>query len=90
MARATNNTKTETITQTTGTVELSLSLFEARFLLQILDHVGGDPAVSARKHANAIREALFRTGLKSSEYRRSSNSGSIYFADEAEVLRGER
>lgn len=78
MATVTNNIRTETITRVTGDVVLVLSPEEAAFLMRVTDRIGGCPWRSSRKYSDAIRGALQKSGIKSSEV---GLEGSLRFLD---------
>lgn len=61
-------------------VDMQLSDDEAKTLAVILRLVGGDRKKTARKHSQAILDALTQLGYNY-EYPQTSTSGSIYFKD---------
>lgn len=67
-------------------VTLVLSELEARTLVEILAHIGGDPVKTARRHAASIYEALLDAGFEPvyeeehlMKYRKVGDSHGLYF-----------
>ena len=54
----------KTETTVTRIVNLELTEEEVKFLLTILEYVGGNPEQSARRHQSPISRALEGTGIK--------------------------
>ena len=55
---------------------LEMSPDEANFLRDVLDHIGGDPATSRRRHCKSIQAALSCLGRR---IRYNDTSGGITF-----------
>lgn len=80
MAKATKDV--ERVVTEKVTVTLSLSDDEARVLVIALAKIGGDAAYTARKHTDAIHNALLRAGVPSGFENRGIFSG-VLMAEEA-------
>ena len=66
-------------------VLLELSYEEAKTLLIVTDHIGGDPQLSRRKHTDKIGQALRDVSLEYKEenkYNVSLTNCRIYFLDQ--------
>lgn len=74
-------TKPDPIPTPPSMVTLTMTLLEAQTLKQITMNTGGDPDYSARKHTDAINEALYKAGVRSAKHP-TKDTLSITFADE--------
>lgn len=64
-----------------GATVLLLTNVEASMLLQVMRRVGGDPQKTARKHADAIAEALLEAAVEQADHdiTKSGNSVALNF-----------
>lgn len=64
------------------TINLIISELEARTLKQMCFATGGSPQASARKHVDAIAEALTQASVRSADHPMIRGQDTIFFLDE--------
>ena len=63
------------------TIQLTLTIQEARTLKQMFGYIGGDPGASPRKHTDDISSALSAAGIYSANHHFLGDERGFFYAD---------
>lgn len=65
-------------------IQLTLSITEARTLLEVVRRIGGNGETTARKYTDSIKDALYAAGISNRWINITENSfSSIYFTNDS-------
>jgi hypothetical protein len=70
-------------------VKVELTTDQCQFLIDIMQHIGGDPSNSRRKHAEGVEAALQRIGFSPWQRCKDDCTGSIEFISFHTVKEGQ-